>query len=95
MSKASSRTGLRFFPLARKLRNARDCFYADDTLLMVTLAIFVGPPAVILALSLSKIDDAFMIREELVGTMVLGYVFQGMDSGDSHFAVLVQGGFMK
>lgn len=62
---------------------------------MVTLAIFVGPPAVILALSLSKIDDAFMIREELVGTMVLGYVFQGMDSGDSHFAVLVQGGFMK
>ena len=41
----------------------------------------MGPPAVLLALSLSKVDDAFKIREELMGTMIIGYVIQGMNHG--------------
>lgn len=50
----------------------------DDTVLAVCLAVVVGPPAIFVALGLSKVDDAFKIREELIGTIIGGLSFQGM-----------------
>lgn len=50
-------------------------------MLVANICGFVGPPAVVLAVGLSKLDDAFMIREELMGTIIIGYVIQGMDNG--------------
>lgn len=50
----------------------------DDTVLAVGLAVFAGPPAIFLALGISKVDDAFKIREELIGNILGALFFEGM-----------------
>lgn len=50
----------------------------DDIVVTVSLALLLAPPGFLLALTLSKIDDAFKIREELIGTIICGSAFLGM-----------------
>lgn len=56
-------------------RNAQEC---SRLLLVISLIILLGPPAVLLVLSLSNVDDAFKLREELLVTLVMGLLLTGM-----------------
>lgn len=60
----------------------------DDIVLGVGFAVVVGPPAILLALGLSTVNDAFKIREELIGTIIGGLCSQGMPaSPDTHLVI--------
>lgn len=59
----------------------------DDNILVVSLQMLLGPAAILLVLSLSRVDDAFKIREELLGTIVVAFCASGMDIGGRHVCV--------
>lgn len=53
----------------------------DDTALVLGITLILGPPAMLLALGLSNVDDAFKIREELLATMIGGFCASGTGIG--------------
>lgn len=50
----------------------RECFYFDDVMLGGAVLIVAGGPLSILVIRISRVNDAFKLREELCCSMIGG-----------------------
>lgn len=50
-------------------RNLRDCFFFDDVYFAGGFMIIIAPSVLVLAMKLSRVHDAFKIKEQIAGAI--------------------------